>query len=215
MGLFGKQEPRKALVGLLVIVLAALVIGCGGTSGTAQPVATVTVTAAPTTAAPTAASAATPRPSPKPAAAGIGDTLKIGGGAEQISVKLVSLKRATHVGWLLTGSYGNGWDFAVLKLVFKNTGSKFYHSQVANWAWLKVAKNPDSTVEAEGSENTLTNVDYQGGKTLDELGKLQLDAGGHKTWYVAFKVRKVAKPVSLTYQGPGNQKVTWMLAGTP
>ena len=182
-----------------------------------NPAGTTAATTPLATAKPTvkATQTAVDTPTPKPAAFGIGDAIRIGSGKDQVSVKLVSLRRTPRVGWLLTESYGNGWDFAVLKLLFKNTGSKYYHSHVSNWSWLEVAKNPDSMVEAEGSENTLTNVDYQGGKTLEELGQLQLDSGGHKTWYVAFKVRKVAKAVAFTYQGPQNQKVTWMLAGTP
>ena len=102
--------------------------------------------------------------------------------------------------------------WVIANLQFKNTGSTSYHSRVANWCWLKVKNNPGSLVQAAGSEWDLEYADRQrSGSTPEDFGDLQLDPGQEHKWVVAFMVLEGAKPVSLTYQGPGNKKVTWTL----
>ena len=93
---------------------------------------------------------------------------------------------------------GKGWVYAVVRVRFKNVGSKFTKSQVGMWSELRCRNNADDNVTAEWMG------DMQG-----NAGTLELDPGQKMTWRVTFAVRKTAKPVSFSYQGPGDHTDTW------
>jgi len=93
---------------------------------------------------------------------------------------------------------GKGWVYAVVTVRFKNVGEKFYHSQVGMWSELRCQKNAEDNVTGEWLG------DMQG-----NYGKLELDPGRQMTWRVTFTVRRTAKPVSFSYQGPGDHVDTW------
>ncbi len=186
---------KLVIATLLLLGLVLVSLGCGGTAsnGGQTPVATTT-------------------PGP-------GDSIRIAGGGQQVDVKLVAVGKSQWMPFLSdqrTGAPGAtppaDETWVIANLQFKNTGSTSYHARVANWCRLIVKNNPGSIVSASGSEWDLEYKDLQpGGSTLEDFGYLQLDPGQTHKWVVAFMVLKGAKPVSLTYQGPGNKKVTWAL----
>jgi len=199
----------KRGVGIALVAIAAITI-LGAIFGTDNK------KPAPKTNVANVAPGTTPSPTPKPP--GTGDTIRIGSGEQQIDVKVL---QAVKVRWVpFLGSPGatepgvklsGGWRIFVVLLRFKNTGSSFYHSRVANWSWLDVKQNPASHIEAMGTEYDFDYQDLQSdGDTLEDIGLMQLDPGHAEKWFVAFKIRAVAKPVSFTYQGPGDQKATWV-----
>jgi len=216
IGLIDKSKRRTdirlytVLAWILASVSIIALIGMAG-STTKTPTSPVAAPATEPVAAET-----TPSSAPKPP--GIGDTIRVGSGEQQIDVKLLAAFKVRWVPFL--GSLGatepgvklsGGWRIFVVVLRFKNTGSSFYHSRVANWSWLDVKNNYASHIEAMGTEWDFDYQDLQGdGDALEDIGVMQLDPGHAKRWLVAFKVRAVAKPVSFTYQGPGGHKVTWV-----
>jgi hypothetical protein len=193
---------KLGIATLLLLGLVLVSLGCGGTASNSGQQQT----------APAQAPVAATTPGP-------GDSIRIAGGGQQVDVTLVAVGKSQWMPFLSdqrTGAPGAtppaDETWVIANLQFKNTGSTSYHSRVANWCWLKVKNNPGSIVNASGSEWDLEYKDLQpGGSTLEDFGYLQLDPGQTHKWVVAFMVLKGAKPVSLTYQGPGNKKVTWTL----
>jgi hypothetical protein len=205
---------RRGIAAVLLVGLVAVVVGCGGNT-TVTVVKTVTAATQPS-------ALPTPSPTPTPHVPGVGDAIRITGSGQQIDVKLVAFGKSRWMPYLTDpGSHAPGVSprddetWVIVQLRFENTGSTYYHSRVANWCWLTVAKNPGSKVQASGAEYDLEYQDWQGGgDTPADHGQLQLDPGGKAKWFVAFRVLAAAKPLTLTYQGPGNKKVTWVMRKT-
>ena len=186
---------KLGLASLLLFGLVLVSLGCGSTASNSGQQQTA------------------------PAQARPGDSIRIAGGGQQIDVELVAIGKSRWMPFLSdprTGAPGAtpppSETWVIANLQFKNTGSTSYHSRVANQCWLKVKDNPGSIVQAAGSEWDLEYKDLQrSGSTLEDFGDLRLAPGQEHTWVVAFTVLEGAKPVSLTYQGPGNKRATWTL----
>lgn len=95
---------------------------------------------------------------------------------------------------------GKGWVYAIVRVRFKNVGTKFTKSQVGMWSELTCEHNAEDTVTAEWMADTQGNA-----------GKLELDPGQKMTWLVTFAVRKTAKVLSFSYTGPGDHQDTWLV----
>lgn len=202
-------------LGLLAVVIAG---GCGASTTSSPPTPASTVAA-------TVPPSPTPTPTPTPR---VGSTVTISSGSQQIKVRMTGGLFLKHVPFLgmfpvqVGVTYDGLGTYLVLVLHFTNTGTTRYTSQVANWAWLTVKKHSGGTrqIVAAGSDNAGT-YDYNAGMGLgdiqgtDHTGQMVLLPGKSMKWAVAFalskKLQQTTDPVSFTYQGPGNKKVTWLL----
>jgi hypothetical protein len=121
----------------------------------------------------------------------------ISSGAQSISVTIDPPYKTRSAGWT-DATPSRRQTLIVVKVHFQNTGTKPYGSNVDEWCWLSVKGNKRAVVKPNSLD------DYQG-----DFGRIDLEPGKGATWKATFLVRKTAEPVSFTYQGPGNRKVTW------
>jgi len=200
-------------LGLLAVVIAG---GCGASTASSPPTPASTVAAVATV-----PPSPTPTPTPR-----VGSAVTISGSGQQIKVRMTGGLFLKHVPFLgmfpvqLGATYDGLGSYLVLVLHFANTGTTRYTSQVANWAWLTVKKHAGGTrqIVAAGSDNADPNnlnatwSDMQG---TDHTGQMVLAPGKSMKWAIAFpiskRIQQTTDPVSFTYQGPGNKKVTWLL----
>lgn len=184
---------RTAFVCLAVAAAAAALAGCS--------IETTTKPAEPT---PTPAKtiAASPKPTPTaPERHYFGQSQIIRDGSEALRTNPLSITVSERPpASVAPTQWGKGWVYAVVRVRFENVGSKFTKSQVGMWSTLNCKNNAESDMTAEWM-----------GDTQGNTGTLELDPGQSATWRVTFTIRKVAKPISYSYQGPGDHVDTWYL----
>ena len=125
----------------------------------------------------------------------------IASGSQSITVTIDPPRKSRTADWMDSRPTPRRYTFVIVKVHLENTGTKSYGAAVDTWCWLAVTGNkkkamvqPDSLADTQGSFGD---------------GRVDLKPGHSATWDATFLVRKTAKPVSFTYQGPGNRKVTW------
>lgn len=185
-----------ALVVFFVVIPVVGFIGCAACGTAAVENAAMTTAAAPTPAAKPASTAAPTGPERHY----FGQSQIIRDGSEALQTTPLSLSVSQHPpASVAPMQWGKGWVYAVVRVRFENVGSKFTKSLVGMWSTLACKDNAESDVAAEW------------GDTQGNMGTLELDPGQSAIWQVTFTIRKVAHPISFSYQGPGGHTDTWYL----
>lgn len=133
------------------------------------------------------------------ATVGTGQPGVISSGGQSITVTIGPPRKTRSADWMDSSPTPKLYRFIVVKVHFTNSGTKSYGAAVDTWCWLTVTGNTKAVVQPDSLDDTQGSIGD---------GRIDLEPGHSATWNATFLVRKTAKPVSFTYQGPGNRKVT-------